>query len=384
MSDMSPALPEWISPPGSIVARMLDRRQVELDDFAQEMGLSSRATRGLIEGTVVIDPPLAACLAAVIGSTAAFWLRSERTYREDVERNIASYVDDNVRAWMGRLPLKELADLGWIKRYRDPVSQAQECFRFFGIVGLEGLRDRQDELLAGVNFRTSAAFQSQPPATSAWLRWAEGQAEDAPCQRWDRGAFESLLSDIKALSRNHHPERFVPRLKEICASAGVAVVIAPAPKGCSASGATRLIRGRKAMIALSFRYYSDDQFWFTFFHEAGHLIRHFEQQLFLEKDDSADEDQSLFLEEGQGNIDRLEDEADQFALDALIPRVYQERMLNLPPEHDAYIAFAREVGIAPGIVVGQMQRLGRLPYAWLNKLKRRFKWKSLYDNGVIP
>lgn len=384
MSDTSTALPEWISPPGSIVARMLDRRQVELDDFALEIGLSPRATRGLIEGTVVIDPPLAACLAAVIGSTPAFWLRSERTYREDVKRNIASYVDDDVKAWMGRLPLKELADFGWIKKHRDPVSQAQECFQFFGIVGLDDLRHRQDELLAGVNFRTSAAFRSQPPATSAWLRWAEGQAEDAPCQRWDRKAFEEHLSEIRALSRNHHPERFVPRLKEICAVAGVAVIIAPAPKGCSASGATRLIRGRKAMIALSFRYYSDDQFWFTFFHEAGHLINHFEQQLFLEETDRVNEEQSLFLEEEQGTFDKLEEEADQFALDVLVPRAYQARMLNLPPEYDAYITFAREVGIAPGIVVGQMQRLGRLPYAWLNKLKRRFKWKSLYENGVIP
>lgn len=138
------------------------------------------------------------------------------------------------------------------------------------------------------------------------------------------------------------------------------------------------------MIALSFRYYSDDQFWFTFFHEAGHLIRHFEQQLFLEEADSSEEEQDLFFGEDHGKIDKLEDEADQFALDVLIPRAYQERMLNLPPEHNAYIAFAREVGVAPGIVVGQMQRLGRLPYAWLNKLKRRFKWKPLYDNGVIP
>jgi hypothetical protein len=31
-----------------------------------------------------------------------------------------------------------------------------------------------------------------------------------------------------------------------------------------------------------------------------------------------------------------------------------------------------------------MQRLGQLPYGWLNKLKRRFEWKTLYESGVIP
>src|SRR4051794_36130503 len=113
MAEATLTLPEWISPPGSIVARILDQRQVALDDFAAQAGLSSRKARGLIEGTIAIDAGLASSLAALIGSTPAFWLRCEQTYREDIERNIAAYVDDDVRAWMGQLPLKELADLGW-------------------------------------------------------------------------------------------------------------------------------------------------------------------------------------------------------------------------------------------------------------------------------
>jgi Zn-dependent peptidase ImmA (M78 family) len=159
-------------------------------------------------------------------------------------------------------------------------------------------------------------------------------------------------------------------LREICAASGVALVIAPAPMGCRASGAVKLIRHRKAMIVLSFRYYSDDHFWFSFFHEAGHLVRHVEQKLFLD-------------EEG-GETDDKEQEANAFAFASLIPPEKQESMLSLPQQYKAYVEFARDIGIAPGIVVGQMQRLGQLPYGWLNKLKRRFEWKTLYESGVIP
>jgi Zn-dependent peptidase ImmA (M78 family)/plasmid maintenance system antidote protein VapI len=370
MPEASPALPQWISPPGAIVARILDAKDVCLDDFATSVGLSAREARGLIEGTTAIDDVLASRLADVVGSTSSFWLRCEQSYREDVHRNLPAYVDDEVKDWLKRLPLKEMAGLGWMKLHRDPIRQAEECFRFFGVIGLNDWKHRQAELLSGTNFRTSIAFSSDPTATSAWLRWAEDKAEDITCRAWDREAFEDSLGAIRILTRNHHPERFVPKLREICSASGVALVIAPAPKGCRASGATKLIRRRKAMIVLSFRYYSDDHFWFTFFHEAGHLVRH--------------ADQELFLEEEGGEIDESEQEANAFALDTLIPPREQRRMHSLPQEYQAYIEFARSIGVAPGVVVGQMQRLGHLPYRWLNKLKRRFEWDGLYERGLIP
>lgn len=369
MPEVLSGLPQWISPPGEIVARILAGKQVELDDFAFEVGLSARDARGLIEGTIMIDDELALRLAKVVGSTSSFWLRCEQSYREDIQRNLAAYVDDDVKAWLKQLPLKEMAGLGWLKLHHDPVQQAEECFRFFGVIGLADWKQQQAALLSRVNFRTSLAYRSDPSATSAWLRWAEDKAEAMVCQPWDREAFAASLPAIRALSRNHHADRFVPKLREICAASGVAVVIAPAPKGCKASGATKLIRRRKAMLVLSFRYYADDHFWFTFFHEAGHLILH--------------ADQDLFLEEEDGEMDDREEEANAFAFDTLIPPEKQEAMYSLPQRYDDYIEFALSIGIAPGVVVGQMQRLGHLPYDWLNKLKRRFKWKELYKDGII-
>ena len=53
------------------------------------------------------------------------------------------------------------------------------------------------------------------------------------------------------------------------------------------------------------RYKKDDFFWFTFFHEAAHLLLHSKKETFV--DDGTDNDV-------------IENEANDFATDFLIPR----------------------------------------------------------------
>ncbi len=147
-----------------------------------------------------------------------------------------------------------------------------------------------------------------------------------------------------------------------CAESGVAVVILRAPTGCKASGATRFHSPDKALLLLSFRYLSDDHFWFTFFHEAGHLLLHGEKGFFLEGVDTLSTDK--------------EEEANDFAVHTLVPPAFQKALLNLRNNARTVIRFAMQVGISPGIVVGQLQHLGHIRRDQLNRLKRRYIWEE--------
>jgi hypothetical protein len=40
----------------------------------------------------------------------------------------------------------------------------------------------------------------------------------------------------------------------------------------------------------------------------------------------------------------------------------------------AIVRFAKRVGIAPGIIVGQLQHYDRIPRNYFNGLKRRYQW----------
>ena len=128
--------------------------------------------------------------------------------------------------------------------------------------------------LQQTKFRTSQAFENSMPATTAWLRRGELVAEEMSCKKWDREGFQRSLRRLKSLTLEPSPRTFLPRLQTECAKHGVAVVVERCPNGCSASGATLRLESGRGLLLLSARFLSDDHFWFSFFHEAAHLILH--------------------------------------------------------------------------------------------------------------
>ena len=115
-------------------------------------------------------------------------------------------------------------------------------------------------------------------------------------------------------------------------------------------------------MQLSFRYLADDQFWFTVFHEIGHLLLHAHSELFLED-----------LEDRNSDAER---EADSFALKTLFAKVGVEVLNTVEPSLRSIKRLARNAGISDGIVVGQLQRLERVPYRHFNQLKTRYTWND--------
>jgi Zn-dependent peptidase ImmA (M78 family) len=109
---------------------------------------------------------------------------------------------------------------------------------------------------------------------------------------------------------------------------------------------------------LSLRYKTDDHLWFTFFHEAGHILLHGRKECFVEGDDQ--------------DRDTKESEADSFALEWLIPRKDYTVFRRLGAHSCAAISrFAYQLGIAPGIVVGRLQHDGVIPHSHCNELKKK-------------
>jgi hypothetical protein len=263
-----------------------------------------------------------------------------------------------------------MANLGWIGDFRSPAEAAVECLKLFDVADVAAWQSRYGGAAAAAAFRMSSSVKTYPGAVIAWLRWAELLAGRIPCGVWDPTAFRERLRIARRLTWQKDPASFLPTLRRFCAEAGVAVVIARTPKGCPASGATRFLSPNKAMMVLSFRYRSDDHFWFTFFHEAAHLLLHGPDAIFLE--DTGD---VTFDEEGEAN---------DFAAAMLVPLEHQAELRSLPLDSDSILRFARRVGIAPGLVVGQLQHRDRVAPDRLNWLKRRYVWDQIVADRLIP
>ena len=206
---------------------------------------------------------------------------------------------------------------------------------------------------------------SKRPAVAAWLRQATCEAEALTTASWSASSLRDSLDAVKALTWNKDPSNFLPKLQNLLASAGVALVVLRALPGCPASGAALFLSRDRAMIAVSGRFLADDQFWFTVTHEIAHLLLHQPDQAILDDPYSHDE------------VDAPEEqEANRFAAEALLPATVRARVPARVLTHRDVISLARAAGVAPGIVVGQLQFGNLIGYDQLNRLKRRYRWKG--------
>ena len=354
--------PDWVSPPGDTIAAILEERGLTRDELAKAISWGHGEVDNLICGYAAITADVARRLANVVGSTASFWTKREARYRRDLERFECEAASTASLDWLKSVPAKELCDLGWIRPAVGRAAAAAACFQFFGVPGVDEWIQAYNDTLQAIAFRTSKSLVSEPGAVASWLRQGEILASEIECQRLDTKKFRNELVGIRALTREGDPAKFMPELAKRCAACGVAVVLLRAPKQCRASGAVRFLAAGKPMLLLSGRHLSDDHLWFTFYHEAGHLILHGDKLIFV---DNLDDDPVS---------NRDEDEANQFAAELLVPSEHHEEMLRLRANKMDVMRFARRIGVSRGVVVGQFQHSGVIKRDQLNGLKHWFRW----------
>jgi addiction module HigA family antidote len=351
-------------PPGETLIEVLERVGMSQSDLARRMNRPIKTVNEIVNGKASITAATALQLERVVGVPASFWNNLEKGYREDLVRNEERLALTRQVSWLKQFPLKDMFKLGApLRQNHDPTEQLEELLRFFR-VSSPAAWERQ---LAthGALFRQSAIFAAHPPAVDAWIRWAEIEAEQIECKAFNATHFVQALSQIRLLTRED-PGVFVPRTQALCADAGVAVVFIHELPKTRLSGATKWLSSTKAMIALSLYGKSNDRLWFSFFHEAGHIVLHGKRDGFLDTDRRS---QNPLVK------DPKEEQANRFAADFLIPPSQFQLIASTHRNNSAAIErFAKSIGIAPGIVVGRLQHEGKLPRNYCNELKQPLDW----------
>jgi HTH-type transcriptional regulator/antitoxin HigA len=353
--------PDYPVAPGNTLRSTLNKRGLTQADLAARTGLSLKHINQIAQGVAPITPETALLLERVTDVSARYWNSLEAGYRERLARleNREHLAEDT--EWLDELPIKELIRRGIVNARDDAPTRVEKACRFFGVADPE--RWRRVWLAPLVSFRQSPTLAADAGAVATWLRLGELEAAMIDTEPFDARRFRDALVEIRALTTKR-PEVALKRLRAICAEAGVAVVFLPDIGKTRTSGAARWLTPTKALIQLSDRFKADDRFWFSFFHETGHLLLHSKKELFVS---DGDED-NVSQEE--------EDEANSFAANQLIPRRYESELASLHTDADV-IAFARQLGIAPGIVVGRLQREGHWGWKRGNHLKQKISFDDL-------
>ena len=251
-----------------------------------------------------------------------------------------------------------MIDFGWIPKFKDKGETLESVLRFFGIASPDQWQPVWEK--HQIAYRQTRLFKNYAEAVSAWLRQGEIEAHQIACNPFDKKVFKETLNELRGLTKES-PKVFQSKLVEMCATAGVAVVFIPELPKTGVHGATRWT-GNKAIIQLSLYYKSNDQLWFTFFHEAGHILIHGRKDIFIE---------------GNGFNEEKEEEANIYARNKLIPPSDLKLFLATSGNRPTLVAiksFSDKINIAPGIVVGRLQHEKILPFDTGNKLKVWYRW----------
>lgn len=347
--------PEYAVPPGRTLQETIDALGMGQRDLATRAGLSPKHINQIIQGAAPLTYETAVRLEQVTGVPARMWNNLEANYREQLAKLDEKQRLESDLVWLKNIPTAELIKRKQIEKHTGPVLTLKAVLGFFGVADVEAWNNIW--LSPAVAYRKSAVFLGQPEAIATWLRLGELEGRGIQCVPFERGKFKAALDQIRGLTVEQ-PEVFVAKIKTLCEGAGVAVVLVPEITNAPVSGATRWLTPEKAMIQLSLRYKTNDQFWFTFFHEAGHILLGGKKEAFID----------LNHAKGEG-----EAEADGFAAGHLIPANRASELTRLKSAQ-AIQAFAKSIGIAPGIVAGRLQHEKILRYDQFNGLKIRYQW----------
>lgn len=351
--------PDYATPPGESLTEALNQLGMSQTELARRMGRPVKTVNEIIQAKAAITSDTALELEKVLGTSASFWSNLETRYRDFLARQRAATkltVDED---WLGEVPVREMQDRGWLPKGLTKEQLMDAILRFFGVAGVSEWKATWEDPL--VSFRKSPAFKGKSAAIATWVRRGEIEGRKQECKPFDSAKFRHALDGLRAATLLE-PKQWIPEITKACNACGVAYVFVPEFANCHVSGATRWLKDDCALILQSGRHKDDGHFWFTFFHEARHVLQNKQKKVWT-------------IETDEQSSDPLEIDADTFAAEFLIPsrRIMQFRRENggkMPVE--AAKALASELGIAPGIVAGHFHHEKFWKPMVGHQLKKRF------------
>jgi len=249
-----------------------------------------------------------------------------------------------------RLPCREMVKRNWfdLPRGANLIERAKQYF-------LQA---------AGSQFATALHRKKMRsgnvPNEYALLAWQARILEQArskmEAKEFATFEFDDLwLPELVRLTKREDGPR---RARDLLAEKGIVLIVERHLPGSYLDGAAMLADGKTPVVGLTLRYDRLDNFWFVLMHELGHIFLHLFDGLRFD----------FFDEEGGNEGDILEEQADKFALEALIPEVLWDQCLSrFALSEEAVKIDAERIGIDPSIIAGRIRK-ERGNYTILNDL----------------
>lgn len=351
--------------PGYYLKEMIEYEGMNQEELAKRLQTSGKNISDLINGKANLSDEMALNLSIVFGTSVSLWLNLNKKYIEkklEIDKRIQ---DDKECELVKKIDYKFWSDLGLVETATRTIDKVKALQSYFRIASLEVLC-RRDFL---VQYRTTITHLEDINVmnANAWVQTAINIGNQKQVNVFNKKLLVEYLPEIRNMTLQN-PEVFYPRLEQILAECGVALVLLPNLKNCGINGAVKWVNKEKVILAINNRRKYADTFWFSLFHELGHVLQQRIKVLLISGDEALNNSDEL--------LQRLEKEADIFSQNVLIPeQAYREFLENTWTIYESdIINFAKDIGVHPGIVLGRLQMERRVPYnTKMNSLKIKYE-----------
>lgn len=259
-------------PPGEYLEEVLEELGIPKHELAKRMNRPAPKLSAIFKGQKVITPDTAIQLEKVVGVPAHIWTGLESDYRLALARRKKQEDRQRLKEdnhLVTRFCYSELVKHGVIQKKNKQTDKVLELHGFFGVNSLKTVLELQRYRSA---FRAGKQERS-PEAVAAWLRVGELRSVRKQCAPYNDKKLKVQLQTIRRMT-TRLPEQFEAELDEVLVSCGISLVLFPQFRGTYANGATFWIGKQKAVVMMTIRYGWADIFWFSLFHELGHILMH--------------------------------------------------------------------------------------------------------------
>ncbi|MDD6406113.1 MAG: HigA family addiction module antitoxin [Clostridiales bacterium] len=320
--------------PGYYIKEIVDESGLTQEDFAKRLDTTPKNLSLLIRGEQSLSIDIAMKLSRMIGTSIYYWLNLQNAYDAMIAEFKSDKELEEERRIFKYFDYKYFRDNYGLPDLPRKIDDQIKVTRMFLNVSTLTVLSKRD---MAVNFRRSADNLDEPSIVKAntMVQLATNQALKIKAPKYNKKKFESAVDYALTLTKNH--SGFYPLIRESFLEAGVIFVILPNISGSKTNGATKKV-GENIMLMVNDRRLNADSFWFTLFHEIGHII-------------NGDFGISFDKETGE-----KEEAANKFAENSLIPcDEYKQFISNKKFDLKTIEDFANKINRDPGIVLGRLQ-----------------------------
>ncbi len=332
-----------VFPPGEFLREEIEARGWLQADFAAVVGKDAKTVSDIISGKRSITPDMAILIGEALGTGAAVWLNLENDYR--LHKAVLARPSEGAVSRKAKLyekyPIREMAKRGWLTALKDVDKLEAELGQVISLPEFPyAARQTKDE--------------SKESLRIAWLNRAFNIAKKLPADPYSEIKLERALNDLKSILSEPSEILQIPR---ILGKAGIRFLLLEQLPTSKIDGVCFWLDNNNPVVALSTRLDRIDSFWFTLIHELQHVKhRHGQDSAMLDED----------IVESSGGLSDEERLADEGAAEFLVPREEIENFVaRIAPLFSAtrIKGFAQQIGVHPGIVVGQLQHMGAIQFS---------------------